>query len=106
MFVQTNFLRDSHTGSLTYKLTYKRKLMICRPDSDLDPRSDRLMKFEGESGFMSGLFLWIVVFAIVYAVYSVVMKNSASINQSVLMARRMMHTSAAVVAPHKKERTN
>ena len=77
-----------------------------RPDSELDPKSDRLMKFEGESGFMSALYLWVIVFAIIYGIYTVVMKNSASINQSVLAARRMVQTSAAVVAPKKKERTN
>jgi hypothetical protein len=68
--------------------------------------SDKLMQFEGESGFLSGLMMWVVVFMIVYVIYSTVMKNSTAINQSVVMARHVVKTSGVAVAPRKKERTN
>eukprot|EP00339_Tiarina_fusa_P009203 CAMPEP_0117056738 /NCGR_PEP_ID=MMETSP0472-20121206/39374_1 /TAXON_ID=693140 ORGANISM="Tiarina fusus, Strain LIS" /NCGR_SAMPLE_ID=MMETSP0472 /ASSEMBLY_ACC=CAM_ASM_000603 /LENGTH=837 /DNA_ID=CAMNT_0004773319 /DNA_START=135 /DNA_END=2649 /DNA_ORIENTATION=+ len=76
------------------------------PDSELDPKTDKLMQFDGESGFFSALMMWAMVFMIVYAIYNVVKKNSAAISQSVVMARHVVKTTGVKVAPRRKERTN
>jgi hypothetical protein len=57
----------------------------------LDPFSDRLLTFEGESGSMFGfLWLWIAVILIVGIVYQAIGSNSAGIQRSVLLARQMV----------------
>jgi hypothetical protein len=64
------------------------------------------MQFEEDGGFLSGLMMWAMVFMIVYAIYNVVMKNSAAINRSVVMARHVVQTTGVKVGPRRKERTN
>jgi hypothetical protein len=56
-----------------------------RPDSQTDPRTDRLITFEGESSFG---FAWIFVCAFVYLMYTVIRKTNTS--PMVLRAKQMV----------------
>jgi hypothetical protein len=55
----------------------------------LDPKNDRLLKFEGESASSLG-FLWIVMFLVLYAVYFAIASPSGAIHRSLLAARRLV----------------
>jgi hypothetical protein len=59
------------------------------PDSEIDPKSDRLLRFEGESTSTLGS-LWIVMFVVLYVVYSAIGSKSGAIQRSVLAARRLV----------------
>ena len=65
--------------------------MAFRPDSDLDPKADRLLTFEGESGSMfEFVWLWIAVLVVIGLVYQAIGSNSAAIQRSLLVARQMV----------------
>ena len=66
--------------------------LLIRPDADLDPMSDKLLTFVGgEQRYGLGL-LWIVMFAGLYFVYSLVSGNSVTIQRSLFTARQIVAT--------------
>jgi len=67
-------------------------IFACRGETD--PNTDRLLKFEGDTGRTLGFF-WVLVFGIVYIFYITISKNSNTIQHSVLQARHMMTVGAA-----------
>jgi hypothetical protein len=63
--------------------------LLIRHGSDIDPKSDRLLKFEGEGSSGSSFFLLMVVFLILYCVYQLVNTKSGVIQRSLIQAKHM-----------------
>mmetsp|Transcript_31117 Transcript_31117/g.51859 ORF Transcript_31117/g.51859 Transcript_31117/m.51859 type:complete len:400 (-) Transcript_31117:62-1261(-) len=75
------------------------------PDSEIDPKHDRLLTFEDDNSSRFGL-LWILTMFIVWLVYWAIGKQSSSIQTSVLAARRLVSQGAGVsLGVSKKART-
>ncbi|MGK3752950.1 MAG: thiol-disulfide isomerase/thioredoxin [Bacillariaceae sp.] len=65
------------------------------PDSEVDPKFDKLLKVDGEGSPIAGL-LWIMTFLIVWLVYKVTGKQSNSIQMSLIAARQLISQGAGV----------
>jgi hypothetical protein len=63
--------------------------LLIRHGSDIDPKSDPLLKFEGEGSSGSSLILLMVAFLILYCVYQLVNTKSGVIQRSLIQAKRM-----------------
>ena len=65
----------------------------------MDPNKDRLLKFEGDETTSLG-FLWIFMLVVLYAVYSMISRQSGGIQRSVLTARRLAYEATKSAGGH------
>lgn len=102
--IETCFLCFNDDGTWDEAEVFKYLESTYWPDSDLDPKSERLIHYEDDDGsFVFGMILWIAMFCVLWLVYSTIGTTSpASFQQGVYQAKRMVTKGPGA----KKERSN
>lgn len=89
--IETCFLCFHEDGTWDEGEVFKHLELTFWPDSDMDPKSERLIHYEDDGSFGFGILLWIVMFAILGIVYSTIGKTSpATLQQGLYQAKRMV----------------